>query len=59
MHLQVYPGVYASTNTCRLEAARAQTAYGVRTALNQVLVINLEITPGRITVVLVDEVLGF
>jgi len=27
--------------------------------VNKVLVINREITPGRITVVLVDEVLGF
>ncbi|TMC46030.1 MAG: hypothetical protein E6J25_01120 [Chloroflexi bacterium] len=43
----------------RLEDARAQAAYGVRSAVNKVLVINREITPGRITVVLVDEVLGF
>jgi hypothetical protein len=27
--------------------------------VNKVLIINGEITPGRITVVLVDEVLGF
>ena len=43
----------------RLEDARAQAAYGVRSAVNKVLIINREITPGRITVVLVDEVLGF
>ena len=43
----------------RLEDARAQAAYGVRSAVNKVLVINREITPGRITVVLVDEALGF
>src|SRR3989440_10784942 len=43
----------------RLEDARAQAAYGVRSAVNKVLVINREIIPGRITVVLVDEVLGF
>src|SRR5205807_1354482 len=43
----------------RLEDARAQAAYGVRSAVNKVLVINREITAGRITVVLVDEVLGF
>ncbi len=43
----------------RLEDARAQAAYGIRSAVNKVLVINREITPGRITVVLVDEVLGF
>ena len=42
-----------------LEDARAQAAYGIRSAVNKVLVINREISPGRITVVLVDEVLGF
>jgi hypothetical protein len=42
-----------------LEDARAQEAYGIRSAVNKVVVINREITPGRITVVLVDEVLGF
>jgi hypothetical protein len=43
----------------RLEDARAQAAYGIRSAVNKVLVINREIAPGRITVVLVDEVIGF
>jgi len=43
----------------RLEDARAQGAYGIHSAVNKVLIINREITPGRITVVLVDEVLGF
>jgi hypothetical protein len=42
-----------------LEDARAQAAYGIHSGVNKVLVINREITPGRITVVLVDEVLGF
>jgi hypothetical protein len=42
-----------------LEDARAQAAYGIRSAVNKVAVINREITPGRITVVFVDEVLGF
>ncbi len=42
-----------------LEDARAQAAYGIHSAVNKVVVINREITPGRITVVLVDEVLGF
>jgi hypothetical protein len=42
-----------------LEDARAHAAYGIRSAVNKVLIINREITPGRITVVLVDEVLGF
>src|SRR5439155_12345030 len=43
----------------RLEDARAQAAYGIRSAVNKILIINREITPGRITVVLVDEALGF
>jgi hypothetical protein len=42
-----------------LEDARAQAAYGIHSAVNKVLVINREITPGRLTVLLVDEVLGF
>jgi hypothetical protein len=42
-----------------LEDARAQAAYGVHSAVNKVIIINREITPGRLTVVLVDEVLGF
>jgi len=43
----------------RLADARPPRAYGTRGAVNKVLVINREITPGRITVILVDEVLGF
>ena len=42
-----------------LEDARAQAAYGIHSGVNKVLIINREISPGRITVVLVDEVLGF
>src|SRR6184192_3562672 len=42
-----------------LEDARAQAAYGVHSGVNKVLIINREIMPGRITVVFVDEVLGF
>ena len=42
-----------------LEDARAQAAYGINSGINKVVVINRETTPGRITVVLVDEVLGF
>jgi hypothetical protein len=42
-----------------LEDARAQAEYGIHSAVNKILIINGEITPGRITVVLVDEVLGF
>ena len=42
-----------------LEDARAFKAYGIHSAVNKLLIINREITPGRITVVFVDEVLGF
>jgi len=42
-----------------LEDARAQAAYGIHSAVNKVLIINREIVPDRITVVLVDEALGF
>jgi hypothetical protein len=42
-----------------LEDARAQAAYGIHSAVNKVLIINREIVPGRITVVFVDEVIGF
>jgi hypothetical protein len=42
-----------------LEDARAQAAYGIHSAVNKVLIINREIIPGRITVVFVDEALGF
>ncbi len=42
-----------------LEDARAQAAYGIHSAVNKVLIINREIVPERITVVLVEEPLGF
>jgi LUD domain len=42
-----------------LEDARALEAYGIHSGINKVVIINREIVPGRITVVLVDEVLGF
>ncbi len=42
-----------------LEDARAQAAYGIHSAVSKVLIINREFTPGRITVVLVDQNLGF
>jgi hypothetical protein len=41
------------------ECAHAQAAYGIHSAVNKVLMINREIVPERITVVLVDEALGF
>jgi hypothetical protein len=42
-----------------LEDARAFEAYGIHSAVNKVVIINREIVPGRITVVLVDGALGF
>jgi hypothetical protein len=42
-----------------LEDARAHAAYGIHTSLNKILIINGDMTPGRITVVVVDEALGF
>src|SRR5713101_401617 len=41
-----------------LEDARAEAAYGVHSGVNKILIIDRELTPGRITVVFVDEVLG-
>ncbi|MCU1676329.1 MAG: hypothetical protein JWM93_1087 [Frankiales bacterium] len=42
-----------------LEDARAMAAYGMHSSVNKVLIINRELVPGRITVVLCDEALGF
>jgi hypothetical protein len=42
-----------------LEDARAQAAYGIHSGVNKVLIVNREIVEERITVVLVDEALGF
>jgi hypothetical protein len=36
-----------------------QVTYGIHSAVNKVLIINREVVPGRITVVFVDQVLGF
>jgi len=42
-----------------LEDARAQKAYGMRSGVNKILIINKEMTPGRIAVILIKENLGF
>ena len=42
-----------------LEDRRAREAYGVPSGVNNVLVINKAIPPGRITAILVNEPLGF
>jgi hypothetical protein len=42
-----------------LEDRRARLAYGIHSGVNNVLVINQAIAPGRITAILVNEPLGF
>ena len=42
-----------------LEDARAEAEYGVHSGVNKILIVNRELTSGRITVVFVDEALGF
>ena len=42
-----------------LENARALKAFGVASSINKVLVVNKEFKPGRTTMILVKEKLGF
>lgn len=42
-----------------LENERAKKAYGIGSAVNKILIINKEISPGRITMIIVNEKLGF
>ena len=42
-----------------LEDARARRAYGVPSGVNNILIINKVVTPGRITAIIVNERLGF
>jgi hypothetical protein len=42
-----------------LENGRAMKAYGMKSSINKLLVVNREVVPGRITVVLVKENVGF
>jgi hypothetical protein len=42
-----------------LEDARARQAYGVPSGVNNILIINKVITPGRVTAIIVNERLGF
>lgn len=42
-----------------LEDERARKAYGMPSAVNKILIINKEVNPQRITVILVKEKLGF
>jgi len=45
--------------TLPLESERALRAYGMKSSINKLLVVNREVAPGRITVVIVKENLGF
>ena len=42
-----------------LEDARAQQAYGVPSGVNNILIINKVLAPGRVTAIIVNERLGF
>jgi len=42
-----------------LESARAQVAYGMPSAINRLLILNAEYIPGRGTVLLLREAIGF
>jgi L-lactate utilization protein LutC len=42
-----------------LENVRAMKAYGMNSSINKLLVVNRESTPGRITVIIVKENVGF
>ena len=42
-----------------LEDARARQAYGLPSGVNNILIINKEVTPGRVTAIIVNERLGF
>lgn len=47
-------------HTLPLESERAKKAYGVPgSAVNKILIVNREGTPGRVTVIIVNEQLGF
>jgi hypothetical protein len=47
-------------STLPLESERAQKAYGVSgSAVNKLLIINKEIKPGRINLILINQVIGF
>jgi hypothetical protein len=45
--------------TFPLEDARALKVYGVNSGINKLLVVNREINPGRTTMIIVKENLGF
>jgi LUD domain len=53
-------GIRRINNYCfPLEDLRAREAYGVPSGLNNLLIVNRAVLPGRITAILVNESLGF
>jgi LUD domain len=53
-------GIRRINNYCfPLEDLRAREAYGVPSGLNNLLIVNRSVVPGRITAILVNESLGF
>jgi hypothetical protein len=42
-----------------LEDARARRAYGVPSGVNNIIIINQVVAPGRVTAIIVNERLGF
>jgi len=42
-----------------LESERAQAVYGVPSAINRLLIMHAEAHPGRVTVLLLREAIGF
>ncbi len=47
------------THTFPLEDKRAQKAYGMHSGVSKILIVNKEVVPERITLILVKEELGF
>ncbi|HEX4831737.1 MAG TPA: LUD domain-containing protein [Trebonia sp.] len=61
---KVVPGLPAALRRVEehclpLESARAQQAYGMPSAVNRVLILNADPLPGRVTVLLLREAIGF
>ncbi|MCL5986274.1 MAG: lactate utilization protein [Actinobacteria bacterium] len=42
-----------------METERAMEAYGISSSVNKILIINKEVQPGRISLIFVNELLGF
>jgi hypothetical protein len=56
---KVVPDLSTEDHCLPLESARAQVAYGQPSAINRLLILNAEYLPGRGTVLLLREAIGF